>query len=151
MTTTISNIYDAIHSSIASLFPSKSELSDPINIENNDELSLSDGYGIYFGPANNSFRIVGCKYSLQRTITVTLTKVVYAGHKNITLFESKEKDLLEDQHTLINDFSKNENIGSVVIARDYISDNGIERILGDTKNFVMIQSTFKIEYFETLA
>lgn len=144
----ITDIYNAIVTQVATLFPNKRELSDSLIIDNNDELALEDGYGIYFGPATNTLRQIGCKFSIRRDIIITLTQSVRAGHKSITKIQTAEKALLENHFTLINDFSKNENIGAVVSKRDYISDTGLERVFGERRNFIMIESIFAIEYFE---
>lgn len=150
MSTTITTIYDAFVTQMATLFPSKYRLSDPLVIENNDEAALANGYGLHFSTATNSLRLVGCQYSVEREVLITLTNQFYGTHKSTTQLDTTYKTLFEDLHILINDFTKNATISGVTTKRDYISDNGVERIFGDTKTFLMIQAIFRIEYFETL-
>lgn len=146
----ISTIYDAIGTVITTLFPTKKELSDPVIIENNDELTLQNGFGIYFGAAVNTNRIVGNQYSIERDVIVTLTKAMRGGHKDNAILKTNDKAMFEDQHILIKDFCSNNNIVLVSVNRNFISDTGITRIIGEYKTFFMIQTTFKIEYFESL-
>lgn len=143
-------IYDEITSLMAALFPTHTQLTDGFIIENNAELDLDLSYGIYFGPALNTNRLIGCQFSAQRQVSLTLTRVVRAGMRSLGKIQDVEKQLLEDHYTLIKNFAKNENLDTLAVKRSYISDNGIERIFGEQKNFLMIQSIFEVEYFEDL-
>jgi hypothetical protein len=146
----ITTVYNAIQTTIAALFPSKYELSDPSVIDNNDTASLANGYGIDFGSALNSNRVIGCVYSIQRTINITVTRQFLGGHKSNTLLDDANKLLLEDLHLLIKEFEKNNVIGGAVANRKFISDGGIERVFGENKTFIMIRAQFQIEYSEDL-
>ncbi|MGV8130801.1 MAG: hypothetical protein ACP5N7_01735 [Candidatus Pacearchaeota archaeon] len=150
MATKITTIYDAIHTWIATLFPTKYELSDPSNIENNDFVSLENGYGISFNSATNTTRMLGCQYTLMRDITITLTTKFIGGHKSISISDTTTKSLLEDLHLLIKDWDKNEVILGAISNRKFLGDNGIERVFGDNKTFIMIKANFQIEYTEDL-
>jgi hypothetical protein len=146
--TNISNIYDAIQTEVALIFPTKTELSDPRLIENNDMVSLSNGYGIDFGPAINTNRQLGCFYSIRREITITVTRQFLGGHKSNTIYDTTNKNILEDLHLLIKLFEKNEIIANEISNYKFLSDGGIERVFGENKNFVMIRAIFQIEYTE---
>jgi hypothetical protein len=143
-------IYDEINNMLALLFPTKKQLSDGFILENNAELELENAYGLYFGPALNTKRLVGCQFSAQRQIQITITQAVRGGHKSLDITKGVEKDIFEDHYLLIKEFAKNQNLNSLSVKRDFVSDNGIERIFGEQKNFLMIQSLFEIEYFENL-
>lgn len=149
--TTISNIHDDLYSMMLALFPTKKVLADSLNLYNNDELFLANGYAIYIGPANNTKREVACRLSLSRQIVISLTKAPYAGHKDIDKIKATEKELLEDLQTLINDFSRNDSYATLgTIKRDYLSDTGIIRAFGESRSVLSIQASFNIEYFENL-
>jgi hypothetical protein len=135
---------------ITTLFPNKKRLSDSFNIENNDEYQLADGVGMYFGSGINSSRIMTCQYTLNRNVIITLTKAVYGGHKSLSILETAEKALLDDQHSLIKEIERNLLLDNSSPNRKYISDNGVERIIGDSKTFIMMQTVFTIEYLESL-
>lgn len=144
----ITNVYNAIHTAVSTLFPTKYELSDPKTIENNDTASLANGYGIDFGAAINTNRQLGCFYAIRRDITITVTRQFLGGHKSSTILDNTNKQLLEDLHVLVKEFEKNQLIATEVSNYRYISDSGIERIFGDNKTFVMIRALFQIEYTE---
>lgn len=152
MTTKISGIHDDLYSMMGSLFPSKKILADSLNLYNNDEIFLADGYAIYIGAASNTRREVSCRLSISRSITISLTKSPYAGHKDIDKIKLAEKALLEELHTLINDFSKNDGYVNLRESkRNYLSDSGIIRAFGESRTILSIQAVFEIEYFETIS
>jgi len=144
----ISDIHTLLRDRVAAILPDKRELSDSIDIQNNDDLSLKDGYAIHIGRSVNTFRLVGCKYSIQTEVDIVLTKIIMAGHKSIEKIVEIEDTLLEERHSLIADFSENEDIGTLVTKRDWISDSGIVRIFNDKKSFIMIEMVFQFEYLE---
>jgi hypothetical protein len=150
MSSTISLIHDELNTMLNVLFPTRSQLTDGFLIENNAEIELDYAYGLHFGTAFNTNRLIGCQFSIQRQVIITITKATRAGQRAIGLVKTAEKDLLEDHLKLIKDFAKNENLNDLAVKRSYVSDNGIDRIFGQQKNFLMIQSTFDIEYFENL-
>jgi hypothetical protein len=148
---TISTIYDTIQTTVATLFPLKLELSDPLNIENNDDKTLANGYGIQLGSAVNSNRQLCNTYSVQRDFIVTITMLNAATHKSITIFDASNKTLLEDLHLLIQTLAKeNSAIRNVNGIVDWISDGGIEKYNGESREFLIIRATFRLEYFESL-
>lgn len=152
MSTVISSIHDDLYSLMGALFPSKKVLADSLNLYNNDELFLADGFAIYIGPANNTRREVACRLSVSRQIVISLTKAPYAGHKDIDKIKKAEKDLLEELQIVINDFSKNDSYATLrTIKRDYLSDGGIIRAFGESRSVLSIQAIFNVEYFETLS
>jgi hypothetical protein len=151
MSTTISGIHDDLYSMMASLFPSKKVLADSLNLYNNDEIFLADGFAIYIGPANNTKREVACRLSVSRQIVISLTKAPFAGHKDIDKLKATEKALLEELHIVINDFSKNDSYATLRgVKRDYLSDGGIIRAFGESRSILSIQASFNVEYFENL-
>lgn len=151
MSTIISSIHDELYTMMSTLFPTKKVLADSLNIDNNDELFLSDGYAIYISNGVNTRRVDGCVASMQRQVTITLTKATYADHKDITKIKSCEKTLLEDHWTLVKDFSKNDSYTNLASTnRNYISDGGIERVFGESRSFITIKTQFELEYFESL-
>ena len=151
MSTLISLLHDDLYSMMGALFPAKKVLADSLNLYNNDELFLADGYSIYIGPAFNTKREVSCRLSVSRQLIISITKAPYAGHKDIDKIKKTEKDLLEELHTLINDFSKNDSYVNLRgVKRDYLSDGGIIRAFGESRSILSIQAIFNVEYFENL-
>lgn len=147
----ITTIYDNIHAAMSALFPSKLEMSDPVVIENNDGATLDDGYGIAISSGVNTNRQLCDSYSVERTFTITLSKLNPGTHKSITIYDNTSKALLEELHLLIQNINSNVAIRNSVSVIDWLSDGGIERFSGDSKQFLIIRATFKLEYFESLS
>lgn len=87
---------------------------------------------------------------IEREIIITLTKVFLGGHKSNSIYDSTNKAMWEELHTVIREFSNNNVINTVAPKRDYISDGGLERVFGENKSFLMIRCSFQFEYFEDL-
>lgn len=149
----ISTAFDAIKTKMGTLFPSHIQLSNPYDIEENTTASLELGWGVALGPGTNSNRNLSCNMSIQRTITMTLTRRRYANELDTESKESAEKSLLEDHYTLIKAMEKEGTLNSTVsgIARFfYASDNGIEVIVAESDSYIKLSTVFELEYFEDL-
>lgn len=148
---TISSIYDALQTLVGTtLFPTKLELVNPIDIPANADQILKNGWGIAVGNASNTFRQVSCQLSISRSFTFTLTRQIEAIHIDTAARATTEKALLEDHYTLIKELEKNAQLSGLYKKLDYQSDNGIEEIVADKKSFLMIQTQVEVEYFEAL-
>lgn len=146
----ISTIYDNIQTAMATLFPTKLEMADPLNPENNDEKTLANGWGVHIGFASNTNRQLCDTYSLSRDIIITISKINAGSHRSLSIFDNTNKALLEELHQLIQTINSNTAIRNSVSVIDWISDNGIERFSGESKQFLIIRATFRLEYFESL-
>jgi len=146
----ITTIYDEFITIVETLFPTRYSLPDTMLIENNDERFLENGYAIHFGPSLNTSRTVCNQVTTQRQVSITLTKAIYATHRDLDKIQAAEKALFEDQFSLLSNFQLNEELDNICPKRSFVSDNGVERILGAQKNFVMIESVFQIEYHENI-
>lgn len=147
----ISTIFDDFKSSVSALLSGHSQLTNPFDTAQNVESVLTRGYGIRLGPGNNTNRNISCKMSVQRELTLIITRKAYAQELNITGKESVEKQILEDQYLVIKAVQQSPTLGSSAITKiDYSSDNGIEFIFTDRDNFLKIETVFTVEYFEEL-
>ena len=87
--------------------------------------------------------------TVERGLTITLTVKWRGTQKDITLRQTAEKLLLEDQFLLINYFTANAGMTiSQVWKIVYNGDNGIEFIFTDKQNYLQIVSNFSLEYSE---
>lgn len=154
--TAISSIYDAIEDSLTALYPDPTykKLDRPDLIEENSALSLNRGWGFQVSAGTNTKRKIGCKLSIEREFIITNTIVQRGTARDITIKESAEKTLLEDQFKVIKEFETNPKIAESVSAYvgkfEFQGDNGIELIFDGKTNFIMIRSSFIMEYFEDL-
>lgn len=147
----ISTAFDNFKSMVASLLTSHLAITNPYAVEENTEGALTIGYGVIFGAAENTNRLVGCKMSVRRDFRLVITRKFYAQELNITGKEDAAKSLFEDQKLVIAYVEKNPTIGSSAIAKiDYVSDNGIEFVFTEKDNYLKLETVFRVEYFETL-
>lgn len=150
MSTKITTIYDAIYTKVDGLMTDHTELPRPFAIDENDDLFLRKGYAIYIGPAVQNPRHATCNYWVQRNLIITNTLSIYGADTNKTIRKTAEKNLLENQILLIDGLEKDITLGDTLNNLRFVSDNGIEFIYADQKNYLMLQSTFSFEYFESL-
>lgn len=152
----ISTAFDAIKDLMEATFTDVAgyyQLSNPYDIEENTIAALEKGWGVGLGPAVNTNRELSCRLSLQRAISITLTRRRYANELDTESKETAEKDLLEDHHTLIKELEKYPQINNSTsgIARfRYTGDGGIESTIVDNDAFIKITTSFDLEYFENL-
>lgn len=147
----ISLIHDDIYSELSTLFPSKKILTNNLVIEANNNELLEDGYAVYLGTALNTRRLASCQLSVNREVTITLTRQIRGSHNSLPKIKEYEKLLLEDQFTLIKRFSKLDELATASLnAVNFTNDNGIQRVFSDKRLSIMLESNFEIDYFESL-
>jgi hypothetical protein len=123
---------------------------NPYNLEDNTELKLKKGYGIGFLSATNTNRQVNCKFSVNRTMEVTLTRLYTGSEENASSKSNLEKLLLEDQYKIIKDFEQDITINGQTMYTRWESDSGIEFVAGATGRFYALKTQFSLEYLENL-
>lgn len=148
----ISSLVDELRNLIKNTLTTRAtrELKNPIDILSNDWPSLDGGFGLDISTANNTFRQVGCNFSIARTFNITLTNMVKSIHNDVDSRFTTEKTLLEDHYTLVKELEKNETLATYYTKLDYLGDSGIIHVDEGKKNFLMIQLQISIEYFENL-
>jgi hypothetical protein len=146
----ISTIMDNFRARMAAVLADHKELSYPRSLFNNNELFLTKGQGCYLGPGINTQRNLSCRLSKQINMTVVITRANRGHDRDIETRILAEKNLLEDQLLIIKDIEKDSSLDSVAARVVYQSDNGIDEVFVNEKDFLFIQTNFLIEYFEDL-
>lgn len=152
----ISTAFDAIKAKMQTLFTEVNgyyQLANPYDVEENTITMHEKGWGVALGAGANTNRELSCRLSVQRSISIILTRRRYANELDITPKEDAEKALLEDQYTLIkameNEFALNNNVSGIT-RFTFSSDGGIESVLAESDAFIKLVSVFELEYFENL-
>ncbi len=148
--TQITTIYAAFESRMAALFASHNRLTNVNDLAQNNEQFLALGWGLLFGPAENTNRSVSKVSSVERTISVHLTRKVVARELDPTKKADADKALLEDLQILIDAIESNFTLetGSFVVL--YVNDTGIVQVHTEKGNFIAITATVTVEYFRNL-
>ena len=152
MPTSISNVYDALVSSIGSTLTSATEIAEAFEIENAPGLLLDNGFALSIGPANNLKTELTSKLRTRRQIGVTLTRRIAATENDATLRGTIKKQLLEDMLSLVRAFENSTAVNATVSDITYDGDGGIESLnLGaDIGAFYVLAGVFTVDYFESI-
>jgi hypothetical protein len=144
----VSNIYEAYHTLIAAELPTYKRLSNPYNPLQNPSLYLTKGYGVTFGPAENTERIITCKVSILRNFEVILTRQIATTENNNSIKEDIEEALMEDLVLLIKATDGEPTLQETSIKTVYVADSGIEYLEADKFKYFLLRATFASEYLE---
>lgn len=144
----ITILFDEIKDRLETLFPTPTyrELIQPRILEQNDTLALKRGWGFIVGPGRNQGTSLSDVVRFEREISIAQSIIHRGTDRDITIRETAEKTLLEDQFTLINSFIYDNFVGLHNI--DYLDDTGIDYVFVDQTNYIAITTNFTIKYEE---
>lgn len=148
MSSTITTIQTQLYSILSTTFPTKSELADPYDVENNDDFMLKNGFGIEMGAASNSYE-GGSANILTRTFTFPLTSEVFDLDRSSASRKLIEKSLFEDEITMLKALSSF-NLSKEVANVEFLNDNGIVKVTTDKSNYLVLRVAVEIAYIEFL-
>lgn len=146
----ISDIIDQLHTIVSDTLTEYKEMSDAFILEDNSDLDLRLGYTILPLPANNTNRETGCRLSINRDFTITLTMRVFSTENNRTAVRTGIKDLLEDHFSLVKAIENDPSLEANAAKGLYISDEGIGIIAGERDGYLFLPILVGVEYFENL-
>lgn len=150
MSTKISEIYDSVVSSLNTLYSTKTRIPNPYSLPDNPEQLLKDGYGLKFGGSNlESYEL--CRRKEVASFSVVLTREFFKLDSDVDSFDDPTKSILEDAESFKSLFYATNNIGEEeIIDINIESTSGLENVQGDKYNFISIEVTFTIKYFEVI-
>lgn len=146
----ITDAYDACLSILQGLLPNHTRLPNPYKPNENNEQFLRQGFGIALGPATVGQRLLACQLSLSREFRIIITRKFYAIESDGASKAETEKQIFEDQFLILKEFEKNTTINQNVMNTTFISDSGIQYVLGERDHLLLVESSFQVEYFENL-
>ena len=144
----LATCYDEIRALIASTLSDYTELNNPYVIEDEADLMFDQGWTVGLADAINTNRKICNKITFGRDLVITMTKRYYAPSRDITARITAEKELFDDQKTLLGDLIVFTSSAVVKIA--YTNDSGISFLAGDRFGILQLDTTITLEYFETL-
>lgn len=144
----ITTVFDNINSRLSSIYasPTYKKLVNPYILELNDTLSLNRGYAFYIGTGLNTKKLVGDVVTFEREVIIINTIVNRGTDRDVTIRETAEKTLLEDQFLAIESF--HQTILSDSWDLNWESDNGVEFVFTEKQNFLSIRSNYRLRYSE---
>lgn len=150
----LTSAYDAMITKLGTALSGHKRMTNPYIPEQNSELLLKQAYGLSIAEAINSNREIGCdRYFIQRDMIVRISRKFYALENDVTSKATTEKLLLDDDLVAVLDaFENDRNLGvDGVVDLQYTADQGLEFVFGDKENFLLLQTTFRMEYFESIS
>lgn len=147
----ISTIHDALVTAVTGVLPGRTQLPNPYDPEANNELYLTNGFGVAVGPGIRTDRLISCHMSWQRTFVVLLVNQISTTDHNTSGREDITKNLLED-HFLVFDLLEKTTLSSTIKA-EVFSDTGITvlRPEGDgLRRYLLTEIDVSAEYLEDL-
>jgi len=141
------NAYDQIRTELATLFSSYNELDNPYDLERNPDLHLRESYGITIGSGENTTKVLCSRADISRIFGIVLCRRMNATRNDTATRITAEKALFEDLTDIIKVFE--EPVANITQGR-YVSDDGVEFLDGDRYNYLILRSSFLIEYSESL-
>ena len=152
MSSNTSLFYDAVKTALAATLTTHNYLSDPYSPEQCSEEQLEKGYGFYFGAGVNTNLQMSCQQSVERIVTLVITRRAVALERNRVGKEDVEKLLLDDLFAVQSRFESDANIKSNnnIASFSYVEDSGIEPVFDDKKTHLKIVANFKIVVFDNL-
>jgi len=142
----ITDIQESLEALIASAFPEYFHLADAYDAPDNTNTRLEKGYATGFeGSANASEGFCEHGIRLKRSITVGLTNV-YVANLSPSRRRDLERSLMDDQAKLLDLIYANYDLEGECQSIEFVTDDGIEYLSNDRKQFIVIFSKFIVDY-----
>lgn len=143
--------FQAVVQRMSDLFPEAdgwTRLPNPYKPEENPDQFLRQGWGVALGPASNTNRLVNCKFSIERTLIITLARK-FEGTENDDIGKANtELAIFEDQFAMIKELETDVSVNGNAMYTKYVTDGGIEYVRGNTDKFLMVRTEVTLEYLE---
>lgn len=147
----ITQIHEALLARLAAVLPSYRRLANPYDIEDNNELYMTKGYGVAVGSGTRTDRLISCQKSWERSFTVILINQITTTDHNIAANDDIQRNLLEDHFAVFSDLEKETTLSQIAIRSQVESDDGIEFVDLETARYYVIQLSVLTEYLEDLS
>lgn len=146
----VANIYDDILARLAAKLPSHSKLTHAYALPECISPHLALGYGVKIGPVENTRRLVNCRVSIRRQFNVVITRRFRQTDIDADAKTSVEKELFEDQLLVLLELERNPTLNGDSANVTFTSDGGIEFVNTRDEEFMVLDTTYAVEYFEDI-
>ena len=148
----ISTILDTIVTTMTALYPDKYRLVNPYDLENNANYSKLDGWGLAVRPGSLGDYDAYCSTAMNQSIGIVLSKKVFRLENGIADFDTKVKELLEEEKTVRTTFLGADQLGieANIGKIDYVGHDGVNFITAGKTNFIYLEVSFRIDIIESL-
>lgn len=147
----ISTVYTAIINKAIDLFPEKTRLHNPYNLEENPDIVRKNSWGLRVENASQE-TVEYCNLSLDRTFTIVFVRQFVSLASKEDGFDAVTASLLEDQQTFSQSIFSPTEIGQQnnIDRIEIISISGIQEMTSGEKKYLFNEVTFNILISELL-
>lgn len=143
---TITDIQIKLEEIIGVEFPDYFHLADAYDAPDNTNTRLEKGFATGFEPAANAsegFCQSGIR--VKRTMIVGLTNI-YVANLSPSKRRELERSLMDDHARLLDLIYDRYDLDGTCLTIEFVSDNGIEYLANDSKQFIVIFTRFIVDY-----
>lgn len=136
----ISTFHDAVETWLLALFaaPTYKRLVNPYTVEINNQLDLNRGWTFLIGPKTPANLTTGRYWQFNVNLQVIQTINQKGTDRDISIRQTAEKLLLEDQFTMLDSLRTTTTFDTKVWNLEYESDNGLEFVFTEQQNYYKI-------------
>jgi hypothetical protein len=136
----ISTFHDGVETWLSALFtaPTYKRLVNPYTIESDVSLNLNRGWTFVIGPKTPANLTTGRYWQFNVNLQVIQTISQKGTDRDITIRQTAEKLLLEDQFTMLDSLRTTTTFDTKVWNLEYESDNGLEFVFTEQQNYYKI-------------
>lgn len=145
----ISTIYDAIASQIATSLSSHVRLPNPYQVDSNTYIHLNKAYGIGIGSGRDTERYLGCKVTWEQNYTIVLVRKIISLPNNTDQHVVIEKAIISDWDILRKAFYNNSTLGGIAYKSTILSHSGINFLDANLHKFLALEMDLVVEYEDT--
>ncbi len=124
------------------------KLSDSYETPDNASVILTKGYSVGYGPSENASDNFCQGFVRQRRQFQLILTNIYTPNLDADYRESLENSLLDDQFAVISAIEADITLTGQCISSQFAFDNGLEYLIDDRKQYIIIVSTISIDYIE---
>ena len=150
--TTIADVRGQLNAIMGTVLPSYVKLADSYETADNANGVFEKGYSIGYNSAEN-ITTEWCNLGqmrIRRQFQVVLINI-YVPNMDADYREGLEDALVDDQFAFIAAVEKDPTLTGMDVSSRYSFDNGVEYLVGEDKQFIIIVMTLTIDYFEETA
>lgn len=147
----VSTAFDALRARLGTVFTTGAgyfELTNPYDIQDNQDQFLRKGWGLAVGAGVNTNRNLCKTVSVEREFRVVLTQALEATEFGIDDKQATVKELLESAQLAIESFEREFALDSGSYNTRFVSDSGISSLAGENFSFLTLELSFNVELFD---
>lgn len=150
--TKVADVRDQLNSIMATVLPAYVKLADNYEAVDNANPIFQKGFMVGFSSGEN-LTDEWCNLGamrIRRQFQVVMVNI-YMPNMDADYREGLENSLLDDQFAFISAVEKDVTLTGVAITSKYSFDDGLQYLIDDRKQFIIVNMTITVDYYEETA